>query len=78
MSECDSVDWCTNGFCISYDHGYHYKCKCNLGYAGSTCLINVDDCAARPCQNEATCVDGIDDYSCLCVHNGTGGIVYFV
>jgi len=25
---------------------------------------DTDDCAQRPCQNEATCMDGMDDYSC--------------
>ena len=58
---------------MSYDYGYHYKCKCNPGFADSECTTNVDDCAMRPCQNNATCVDGIDDYSCFCVAQGSGG-----
>ena len=28
---------------------------------------DTDDCAQRPCQNGATCMDGADDYSCTCV-----------
>ena len=77
MSECVNVDCGNNGYCISYDNGYHYKCKCNIGYAGVTCDYNVDDCLGSPCKNEASCVDGIDDYSCLCIHEGTGGTVFF-
>ena len=78
MSECVNVDCGNNGYCISYDNGYHYKCKCNIGYAGVTCDYNVDDCLGRPCKNEASCVDGIDDYSCLCIHEGTGGKVFYL
>ena len=30
------------------------------------CQINVDDCAAGPCRNGGTCVDGLRSYSCQC------------
>lgn len=72
-TECSNVDCGNYGECMSYDHGYHYKCKCSTGYAGSGCETNVNECAFRPCQNNATCVDGLDDYSCFCVLEGTGG-----
>lgn len=32
----------------------------------------TDDCAHRPCQNGATCMDGVDDYSCTRVAGYTG------
>ena len=32
----------------------------------------IDDCAQRPCQNEATCMDSVDDYSCTCVAGYSG------
>ena len=33
---------------------------------------DTDHCAQRPCQNGATCMDGVDDYSCTCVAGYTG------
>ena len=73
ITECSNVDCGDHGNCMSYDNGYNYKCKCDIGYAGQECLSNVDDCAARPCQNGASCSDGINDYSCSCTLDGTGG-----
>ena len=28
---------------------------------------DIDECASRPCMNDATCVDGVDSYSCTCL-----------
>ena len=36
------------------------------GYSGPTCAINVDECASDPCINGATCIDGVNDYTCRC------------
>ena len=27
---------------------------------------NIDDCKSNPCRNEATCVDNIARYDCIC------------
>ena len=35
-------------------------------------MKDTDDCAQRPCQNGATCVDGVNDYNCTCVSGYTG------
>ena len=35
-------------------------------------LIDIDDCAVRPCQNGATCIDAVNDYTCNCVVGYTG------
>ena len=29
-------------------------------------VIVVDDCASNPCFNNATCVDGVAMFTCLC------------
>ena len=34
--------------------------------------LDIDDCASNPCQNGATCSDGIHSYSCLCNSGYTG------
>jgi hypothetical protein len=36
------------------------------GWAGINCNMNIDDCANNPCKNSATCVDGINDFTCIC------------
>lgn len=36
------------------------------GFSGMNCETNVDDCLGNLCQNGATCVDGINSYTCLC------------
>ncbi|KAG5680801.1 hypothetical protein PVAND_010286 [Polypedilum vanderplanki] len=46
------------------------ECKCQLGFMGKYCEIDIDDCASTPCQNNATCIDLVNDYKCEC--EGTG------
>ena len=35
--------------------------------------LDIDDCAADPCDNSGTCTDGVDSYVCACVAGYTGG-----
>ena len=35
-------------------------------------LTDINECDPNPCQNEGTCVDGIDSYTCTCVAGYTG------
>ena len=30
-------------------------------------LVDTDDCYPNPCLNGGTCIDGVNDYNCLCV-----------
>ena len=34
-------------------------------------LIDIDECASDPCQNGATCVDGVNGYTCTCASGYT-------
>ena len=63
---------CENGAtCV--DEWNAYSCRCVLGYDGTYCGYNIDDCLNNDdCQNGATCVDGIADFSCDCVEGFTG------
>ena len=29
-------------------------------------LVNIDDCVNNQCENDAVCVDGVNEYSCQC------------
>ena len=33
---------------------------------------DTDDCYQNPCQNNATCTDGVNDYNCTCVPGFVG------
>ena len=42
--------------------------------SGTNCQTNIDDCKLndQPCENGATCIDGIADYTCNCMPGYTG------
>ena len=40
---------------------------------GSSCETNFNECGSNPCQNGATCQDGINKYTCDCLPGYTGG-----
>ncbi|XP_051773782.1 protein eyes shut homolog [Ctenopharyngodon idella] len=41
-------------------------CVCSVGFEGTRCEIDSDECVSRPCQNQGRCVDGVNSYSCFC------------
>ena len=43
-----------------------YTCDCVVGYYGSDCELEIDECLPGPCLNNATCVDLVADYRCDC------------
>ena len=44
-----------------YENIYYY-----IGFVGDNCEIDIDECEILPCQNNATCQNLINDYSCIC------------
>lgn len=42
------------------------------GFQGAHCEENIDDCPGNLCQNGATCMDRVNEYSCLCPPAFTG------
>ena len=42
------------------------------GWKGEDCLTNIDDCVGNRCYYGATCVDGVNFYSCQCPPGRTG------
>lgn len=37
-----------------------------IGYEGSNCSSEIDECQSSPCQNGGTCHDGTGNYTCEC------------
>jgi hypothetical protein len=48
------------------------RCICADGFEGENCEVNVDDCEDNDCENNSTCVDGVNNYTCLCPPEYTG------
>lgn len=36
------------------------------GFTGTLCEINIDDCVNHNCNNNSTCEDGVNNYTCVC------------
>lgn len=43
-----------------------YICRCQPGFEGVHCQINVNDCMNQPCKNGGRCKDLEGDYACQC------------
>lgn len=54
------------GRCVDQLDGF--RCVCALGYTGSRCDVDIDDCRKlrEPCLNGGSCLDGLDAFSCRC------------
>uniref|UniRef100_A0A3Q0QX00 Neurogenic locus notch homolog protein 1 n=1 Tax=Amphilophus citrinellus TaxID=61819 RepID=A0A3Q0QX00_AMPCI len=62
----DVAHLCHNsGQCL--DAGNVHYCHCQVGYTGSYCEEQVDECNPNPCQNGATCTDFLGGYTCKCM-----------
>lgn len=53
------------------------RCVCPEGFEGDECEINIDDCEDNDCENNSTCVDGINNYTCMCSPEYTGTVPFF-
>ncbi|CAF3534312.1 unnamed protein product [Adineta steineri] len=67
INECEQGNNCSkeNSICVDHLDGY-YTCKCNQGFTGYYCETNIDECASSPCNNNGTCIDQINSYTCQC------------
>ncbi|CAK8692602.1 protein jagged-1b-like [Clavelina lepadiformis] len=60
-----------HGRCVSL-HDNQFECKCDPGYEGVHCELNVDDCVGSPCENGGTCIDEVNSYKCICAEGWEG------
>lgn len=49
-----------------------FRCKCRVGFRGSRCESNINECSSSPCLNNSTCVDLVDGFVCKCPSNFQG------
>jgi hypothetical protein len=86
INECSDPDPCQNsGICSETSDGITltvgvYHCLCPIGYSGTNCEEDINECDPDPCQNGATCSETSDGmtltpgvYHCECAdgYNGT-------
>jgi hypothetical protein len=43
-----------------------------VGFEGSNCEVNIDDCVQASCPDNRVCVDGVNGYDCRCRQGFTG------
>ncbi|KER34198.1 hypothetical protein T265_00061 [Opisthorchis viverrini] len=76
---CDRVDWCVvnpcpgNSTCVTKPDSSERTCICDE--KDETCLLRVDPCISRPCQNGGICRESereSDGFVCDCTEFWTG------
>ena len=64
------IDQCASHPCIfstCTSHVGFYTCACPAGMTGAQCQTTIDACASSPCGFGATCIPGVNSYSCACM-----------
>ena len=49
-----------------------YHCECSLGFTGTHCEDNINDCIEVTCSGRGECMDGVESFSCACYPGYTG------
>ena len=63
---CDSSPCANSGICTPMGP-FDYTCECAVGYAGSTCEVDIDECLTAVCPTNSECVDAINSHTCVCI-----------
>lgn len=46
---------------------FNNRCICPLGYTGTFCELDIDNCIGNQCSQYGFCQDHLHNYSCYCV-----------
>ncbi|KAH3846512.1 hypothetical protein DPMN_088814, partial [Dreissena polymorpha] len=68
---CKGMECYGNSLCIANLANNTADCRCQDGYTGTNCNINIDECRSNPCSNGGTCKD-INKYQCQCANGYFG------
>ncbi|KAK7810797.1 hypothetical protein U0070_009502 [Myodes glareolus] len=75
LTGCLPLNACHSSPCLhggSCEDSYtSYRCSCLLGWSGTHCEINIDECFSNPCIH-GNCSDGVAAYRCRCEPGHTG------
>ncbi len=67
---CDTEP-CVHGVCSNRTGG-DFTCNCTAGYEGETCGEEINECDPNLCENNSTCIDQVNGFSCACGGGFTG------
>ena len=51
---------------------FRFSCICAAGWNGFNCTDDIDECESVPCMNNATCLDILNSFLCICLDGFTG------
>ncbi|XP_077758465.1 protein crumbs homolog 1 isoform X1 [Canis aureus] len=69
LNACNSSPCLHGGNCEDIYSSYH--CSCPLGWSGTHCELNIDECFSNPCIH-GNCSDRVAAYRCRCEPGYTG------
>nr|XP_055175399.1 protein crumbs homolog 1 isoform X2 [Nyctereutes procyonoides] len=69
LNACNSSPCLHGGNCEDIYSSYH--CSCPLGWSGTHCELNIDECFSNPCIH-GNCSDRVAAYHCRCEPGYTG------
>eukprot|EP01052_Picozoa_sp_SAG31_P030768 SAG31_NODE_3186_length_4575_cov_2.905496_2_plen_412_part_00 len=60
--------------CVDAPGSYH--CRCALGFTGTNCDMEIDECSSHPCSTMGTtiCIDEIGSFRCSCSPGWLGAL----
>ena len=62
---CESSPCANDGNCTSMGP-FAFTCQCAVGYNGSTCEVDIDDCVSVTCPSNSVCEDRVNAFECVC------------